>query len=100
MRAAAKKGLPSHAERPDLYDDFDGLSHAPGWNNPVGIPGRLQALIAERQAKVGPKKPARTRGLELSAKTAKGKTIKASVRRKSGKSAAKHASNPKAAAAV
>ena len=100
MRAAAKKNLPSHAERPDLYDDFDGLSHAPDWKNPVGVPSRLQALIADRQAKAEPKRPARTCGLELTATTAAGKTIKVSLRKKPNRSAAKHAGRPKASAAV
>lgn len=39
------RGLPSPADRPDLYDGFDGLDHPAGWENPVQIPERLRTLM-------------------------------------------------------
>ncbi|MCJ2071988.1 hypothetical protein MKK75_24830 [Methylobacterium sp. J-030] len=59
MSAAEKKGLPTHAERPDLYDGSDGLSHGPDQKNPVGVPSRLRALMVDRQAKAEPKRASR-----------------------------------------
>ncbi len=101
MSTPAKKGLPSRAERPDLYDGFDGLRHAPKRENPIGVPSRLQALMAERQANAEPEKTTRKYGLRPIGKTAKGKTIKALIRKKHTKAAPKQESHPtKKAAAV
>lgn len=43
--------LPSPQERPDLYDDFDGIERPAGYKTGVQVPERIQKLIAERQAK-------------------------------------------------
>ncbi len=44
------QGLPSPAERPDLYDGFDGAERPAGWKNPVGTPERIEHLLARRSA--------------------------------------------------
>jgi hypothetical protein len=51
METMNKKPMPTPAERPDLYDDFDGVERPAGWVNPVRVPERIQKLINERQAK-------------------------------------------------
>lgn len=43
--------LPSPNERPDLYDDFDGINRPEGWVNPVAVPDRIQAAIDARSKK-------------------------------------------------
>lgn len=43
--------LPSPNERPDLYDDFDGINRPDGWVNPVAVPDRIQAAIDARKEK-------------------------------------------------
>lgn len=44
------RGLPGPAERPDLYDGFDGTERPAGWKNPVGTSERIEQLLAERVA--------------------------------------------------
>ncbi|MGE8127728.1 hypothetical protein ACQKQD_12200 [Methylobacterium sp. NPDC080182] len=100
VSTAVKKGLPSPAERPDLYDAFDGLQHAPEFKNPVSIPGRLQALMAERQAKAEPQKPVRKSRLRLIAKPLKAKAGKKTNRKGVIKTTTKRENRQKVAAAI
>lgn len=51
-------GIPSPKERPDLYDDFDGLDRPEGWKNPVSLPPDIQKLVDERQAALRKRKQA------------------------------------------
>lgn len=50
METMNKKPMPTPAERPDLYDDFDGVERPAGWVNPVRVPEYLQKLIDAKQA--------------------------------------------------
>lgn len=53
MSEKPKSKLPSPQERPDLYDDFDGIDRPEGWKNPVKvkISPALEKRIAEMKAK-------------------------------------------------
>jgi hypothetical protein len=48
-----KKTIPSPEQRPDLYDDFDGIERPEGQPTGVKTPDYIQKLIAER----GQRKP-------------------------------------------
>jgi hypothetical protein len=44
-----KKPMPTPQERPDLYDDFDGVERPAGQGTGVKIPDYIQKLIDERK---------------------------------------------------
>ena len=46
-----KKGVPSPQERPDLYDDFDGIERPEGYKTGIKTPDYIQKLIDQRQGK-------------------------------------------------
>lgn len=50
--------MPTPQERPDLYDDFDGIERPAGYKTGVKVPDYIQKLIDEKQAKQG-KTPAK-----------------------------------------
>ena len=50
MTQQAKQGIPSSAERPDLYDGFDGIDRPVGWVNPIKRSPRIERMIAEKKA--------------------------------------------------
>lgn len=43
------KPVPSPQERPDLYDDFDGIERPEGYQTGVKVPDYIQKLIDQRQ---------------------------------------------------
>lgn len=49
MNDKKKQAMPITHERPDLYDNFDGIDRPEGWVNPSRTPDRIQRLIDERK---------------------------------------------------
>lgn len=41
--------IPSPQERPDLYDDYDGIDRPVGWKNTISTPEHLQSLLDAKQ---------------------------------------------------
>lgn len=45
------KKMPTPEQRPDLYDDFDGIERPAGQGTGVTMPDYIQKLIQQRSAK-------------------------------------------------
>jgi hypothetical protein len=45
------KKMPTPEERPDLYDDYDGIERPEGYQTGVKTPDYIQKLIDERKGK-------------------------------------------------
>ena len=51
----SQQGVPSFKQRPDLYDDFDGLQDDKGAENAVRVPASLQKILDQRAMERKPK---------------------------------------------
>lgn len=45
------KSMPTPEQRPDLYDDFDGVERPEGYQTGVKTPDYIQKLLDEREGK-------------------------------------------------
>lgn len=51
MEENLKKPVPTPEQRPDLYDDYDGIERPEGYQTGVKTPDYIQQLIDQRAGK-------------------------------------------------